>query len=81
MIATIFSGTDDLIVILVAVVVIFGGSQLPKLARNTGQALREFTKARADIEAESSSAIAAPAVDLPLPAADGSSPVRYSSPD
>jgi len=45
-IATIFSGTDDLIVILVAVVVIFGGSQLPKLARNTGQALREFTKAQ-----------------------------------
>jgi len=52
MLATIFSGTDDLIVIVVALVVIFGGSQLPKLAHNTGQALREFRKARTELEPE-----------------------------
>lgn len=48
MLASIFSGWDDLIVILVAVVVLFGGTQLPKLARNTGEALREFRKAHND---------------------------------
>ena len=51
MLATIFSGMDDLIVILVAVVVLFGGTQLPKLARNTGEALREFRKAHSEAEA------------------------------
>ena len=44
MLATIFSGPDDLIIIVVALVVIFGGSQLPKLARNAGEAMREFKK-------------------------------------
>jgi sec-independent protein translocase protein TatA len=56
--STIFSGGDDLIVILVAVVVLFGGSQLPKLAKNTGEALREFRKAHSDAEAGTSPATA-----------------------
>jgi len=46
--ATLFSGVDDLIIIVVALVVIFGGSQLPKLAHNTGEALREFRRARSE---------------------------------
>jgi sec-independent protein translocase protein TatA len=58
---TIFSGGDDLIVIVVAFVVLFGGSQLPKLAKNTGEALREFRKAHSEAEAGSHDA-AAPAV-------------------
>ena len=49
--STIFSGGDDLIVILVAVVVLFGGKQLPKLAKNTGEALKEFRKAKTEAEA------------------------------
>ncbi len=58
MLSTIFSGGDDLIVILVAVVVLFGGSQLPKLAKNTGEALREFRKAHTDAEAGTTPAAA-----------------------
>ena len=34
----------DLVVLLVVVLVLFGGSQLPKLARNLGQAQKEFKK-------------------------------------
>jgi sec-independent protein translocase protein TatA len=64
--ATIFSGGDDLIVILVAFVVLFGGSQLPKLAKNTGEALREFRKAHS--EAEAGTAATATAV-APAPVA------------
>ncbi len=58
MLSSIFSGGNDLIVILVAVVVLFGGTQLPKLARNTGEALREFRKSHS--EAEAASAVSAP---------------------
>ncbi len=86
MLSTIFSGGDDLIVILVAVVVLFGGKQLPKLAKNTGDALKEFRKAKTEAEAGESTPvasgvavpIAAPAVAPPvLPAA---APVSAASP-
>ena len=72
MLSTIFSGGDDLIVIVVAFVVLFGGSQLPKLAKNTGEALREFRKAHSEAEAGTSPA-ATPVAAVPaapvLPAA------------
>jgi sec-independent protein translocase protein TatA len=35
-------GTPELLILLVVVLVIFGGAQLPKLARSLGQAQREF---------------------------------------
>jgi sec-independent protein translocase protein TatA len=37
-------GGPEGIIILVAVLVLFGGSQIPKLARNLGQAQKEFKK-------------------------------------
>jgi len=43
MLAEIF-GPDLLIVILVGVVVLFGGAAIPKLARNIGSAKKEFEK-------------------------------------
>ena len=64
MLATIFSGMDDMIVILIALVVLFGGTQLPKLARNTGEALREFRKSHSEAEAANAT-VAAPAVASP----------------
>jgi len=76
--STIFSGGDDLIVILVAVVVLFGGSQLPKLAKNTGEALREFRKAHSEAEAgtkDAAAAVAPGAVAPVLPAASVAPPV------
>lgn len=38
-----FSGNEWLIVVIVALV-LFGGSQIPKLARSLGQAQKEFKK-------------------------------------
>jgi sec-independent protein translocase protein TatA len=35
-------GTPELIIILVVVLIFFGGSRLPKLARSLGQASKEF---------------------------------------
>jgi sec-independent protein translocase protein TatA len=37
-------GPTELIIILLIVLLIFGGSQLPKLARSMGQASKEFRK-------------------------------------
>lgn len=38
-------GTPEIVIILVIVLVLFGGAQLPKLARNLGSAQRELKKA------------------------------------
>jgi sec-independent protein translocase protein TatA len=65
--STIFSASNDLIVILIAVVVLFGGSQLPKLAKNTGEALREFRKSHSEAES-GSAAVNAPASPPATPA-------------
>ncbi len=45
------SGNEWLIVLIVALV-LFGGSQIPKLARNLGQAQKEFKKGIADGQAD-----------------------------
>lgn len=38
-------GTSELVIVAVVVLVLFGGSQLPKLAKNLGSAQRELKKA------------------------------------
>ncbi|MCY3785141.1 MAG: twin-arginine translocase TatA/TatE family subunit [bacterium] len=43
-------GTTELVIILVIVLVIFGGAKLPKLARSLGQAQREFRKNADELE-------------------------------
>ncbi len=47
-------GSDGLIFLIIALVVVFGGSQLPKIARNVGSAGKEFRKAQAEAEEEES---------------------------
>jgi sec-independent protein translocase protein TatA len=37
-------GTPELIIVLVVVLLLFGGTQLPKLARSLGQAQKEFKR-------------------------------------
>ena len=37
-------GAPELLIILVIVLLIFGGAKLPKLARSLGEAQREFKK-------------------------------------
>lgn len=41
-------GTTELIIILVIVTLIFGGSAIPKLAKSVGQAKKEFDEALGD---------------------------------
>jgi len=51
MVVAMFSGNEWLIVAIIALV-LFGGSQLPKLARNIGQAQKEFKKGMAEAAEE-----------------------------
>ena len=45
-------GTQELVIILVIALVLFGGSQLPKLARNLGKAQKEFKDGLSEGEKE-----------------------------
>lgn len=53
-------GSGELVIVLIIVLLVFGGSQLPKLAKNLGKAQKEFKQGLADAakddeEAESGS--------------------------
>jgi sec-independent protein translocase protein TatA len=56
----------SLLIIALVVVLLFGGSQLPKLARNVGSAGKEFRKAQAEADAEAASK-ATQAASTPVP--------------
>jgi sec-independent protein translocase protein TatA len=44
-----------ILVVLVAVILLFGASQIPKLARNLGEASKEFRKAHDDADSTAAS--------------------------
>lgn len=48
-------GPTELLVILIIVLVLFGGAKLPKLARSLGQAQKEFKEAVSDEDDSDSS--------------------------
>jgi len=43
-------GTQELIVIFMVLLLIFGGKKLPELAKGLGKGIREFKKATSEIE-------------------------------
>jgi sec-independent protein translocase protein TatA len=48
-------GTQELFIVAIIVLVLFGGSQLPKLAKNLGSAQRELKKAMEEGKGDSDS--------------------------
>ena len=74
-------GPDLIIVIVVAAIVIFGGSRIPKLARSLGSAQSEFKKGLAEGHGGSADQPAAqpdqaPAPDAGTSSGAGSSPAQ-----
>ncbi|MDG2427462.1 MAG: twin-arginine translocase TatA/TatE family subunit [Acidimicrobiales bacterium] len=47
-----FLGTQELVIVAVIALVLFGGNQIPKLARNLGKAQKELQKGLAEGQAE-----------------------------
>lgn len=45
-------GGTELLVLFVIILLVFGPSQIPKMARGLGQAMREFRKAQREISDE-----------------------------
>ncbi len=45
-------GMDEMVVILVLVLLLFGSKRLPELARGLGKGMREFRKAAEDVKRE-----------------------------
>ena len=49
-------GPWEIVLILVVLLLVFGGKKLPELARGLGQGLKEFKKAKEEIKEEINSA-------------------------
>mgnify|MGYP003492404958 CR=1 FL=1 len=45
-------GGTELLILFVVILLVFGPSQIPKMARGLGQAMREFRKAQREISEE-----------------------------
>ena len=60
-------GPTELIIILVIVLVLFGSTRLPKLARSLGQASREFKEGIKDNDAEAKAPTPDPPGRSPFP--------------
>jgi sec-independent protein translocase protein TatA len=69
MLAEIF-GVDGIIVLVVVVVLLFGSTQLPKLARSLGSAQGEFKKGLAEGQKEADAAAADKPADTAPKATD-----------
>ncbi len=60
-------GPGELVVILIILLVLFGGTKLPALAKGLGQSMKEFKKASKDEEPEAPKPEAAPEAKKPEP--------------
>jgi sec-independent protein translocase protein TatA len=45
-------GTPEIVLILIVVLVLFGGKKIPELMRGLGEGVREFNAAKANIKTE-----------------------------
>jgi sec-independent protein translocase protein TatA len=69
-------GGTELLVLFVVILLVFGPSQIPKMARGLGQAMREFRKAQREISDEMKAEDAAPAKPAPTPPPTESKPIQ-----
>lgn len=72
-------GPDLIVVIIVLAVVLFGGSQIPKLARSLGSAQSEFKKGLAEGAGKSDKAGTPPADQAPAPDQSANPPAGGTS--
>ncbi len=69
-------GTPELVILFVLVMVLFGGAQIPKLARNVGRAHKEFKTAAAELKGEAVEAGSRNEAAAPTHAVDAQKPAQ-----
>ena len=67
-------GAPELIIILVILLVLFGGKKIPDMARNLGRAQREFRDAMRDGDEADAATDEPPAVAAAAPRSDEAAP-------
>ena len=67
-------GPGEMMIIFVIILLIFGPSQLPKLAKGLGNAMREFRKAQHEISDELNREPPEPKADAPPKPPNGTPP-------
>jgi len=60
-------GTQEMMIILLIAVLLFGANKIPKLARSTGEAMGEFQKGREEVESELEEMRNQPGEEAPSP--------------
>lgn len=73
-------GTQELLIILVIVLVLFGAKKLPELARGLGKSIKEFKKATSEVEEEFKHAIDTAEKQQPTPTAQPAQPAAPTAP-
>ena len=53
-------GSQELLLILLALLLLFGGKQIPKLARNLGKSMNEFSRGRRESKVDENSSPSTP---------------------
>jgi sec-independent protein translocase protein TatA len=73
-----FLSGGELIVVLVAVLILFGSKKIPEFAKGLGQGIKEFKKASSDVTTEFHNAMnqepTPPSAPKPLPPAQSAAP-------
>ena len=69
-------GPTEAIIALVIILVLFGGSQLPKLAKNLGKAQKEFKEGLAEGQASANTSTSGSTVAPQAPTAEPSKPAE-----
>jgi len=67
-------GTQELLVILLVVLLLFGGKRIPEVARSLGAGLRDLRRAMQDVQREVNAESLEPRATLPPPYGDGKAP-------
>jgi TatA/E family protein of Tat protein translocase len=70
-----FISDTGIVIAVIAFVALFGASQIPKLARNLGEAGREFRKAHGEMQ---SAAATEPSAPTATPLANPSAPITLT---
>lgn len=67
-------GTQELLVILLVVLLLFGGKRIPEVARSLGSGLRDLRRAMQDVQREVNAESLEPRASLPPPYGDRQEP-------